>query len=213
MQTPQHQRPLTRTEWVDEQLRESILCGRRRPGEKLVLSSLATELGISASPIREALARLTMHGLIDLTPHGTATVAGISVGEAIDVYQLRCLIEPRALAAAISAATDVDRQRWVEAFDLLGSGPEPIDNLRHHARFHRTLVSSCPSRWTLRIVIPLQDNALRIVAATSRQLPNDYDVARDHRRLLELALAGDAEGAAAELTEHLARTVHVLRDD
>ena len=205
-------RPTTTTEWVDDFLREAILTRRFAPGDKLVLSTLAVELGVSPTPLREAIARLAVDGLVELTPHGSARVASVSRAEVLEIYDLRCLNEPWAFRTAIEAATDEDRQSWQRAFDRLASSEVPIENLQHHAAFHRSLISSCPSRWMLRTLVPLQDHALRIVAATAPELPANYDVKADHEPLLRLALDGAADEAAEVLFEHLDRTRRSIAD-
>lgn len=204
-------RPVTRTEWVEDQIRQMILLGDVLPGHRLVLATIAERLGVSVSPVREALARLSKDQLVDLTPHGSATVAAVSCLEAAEVYDMRLLVEPCALARAIVAATDSDAAAWVDAYQHLDTGTTRLENLRFHARFHRSIVSSCPSAWMLKTVIPLQDYAMRMVAAASTELAEDYSAQADHRRLLDACLERRADDAAAELTTHLERSADSFR--
>src|SRR5690606_5064419 len=66
--------PLTRTEWIDRQLRAAILTNELAPGEKLVTTALAERWQVSPTPLRESLKRLAAEGLVELTPHGSARV-------------------------------------------------------------------------------------------------------------------------------------------
>src|ERR1019366_2989600 len=92
--------------------RRAILEGRLRPGETLSISDLAADLGVSHSPVREALQRLSGQGLILLRPARTAVVAPLDLGELEEIYRLRALIEGDALGRAAErlpgAATDTD---------------------------------------------------------------------------------------------------------
>ncbi len=203
--------PVTRTEWAEHEIRQMVLQGILVPKERIVLAAIAKRLGMSPSPIREALARLSVEHLVELTPHGSAVVAEVSIAEALEVYELRLLLEPRAFALSVTAASTTERKAWQDAFDRLESGPDPIDNLRHHARFHRAMLSGCPSAWMLRTIAPLQDYSMRMVILASSSLDRSYHVSDDHQRLLELGLDGDAEGAQRELHGHLQRSSDLFR--
>ncbi len=202
--------PPTRTAWVDEALRRRIVDGEELPGERLVIASLATLLGVSPTPVREALARLALEGFVELTPHGSATVAPITVEEVIEIYRLRRLLEPPAIEASVAAAGPDDHRSWRDAFDALGTGADRVTNLTLHTGFHRSLLAACPSRWHLRTVDPLLDHAQRAVVLLASGRSGGYDVAADHRPLLEHCLARRADAAASELDRHLERTVHTL---
>lgn len=204
-------RPPTRTEWIDDLVRTSIVTGEMAPGTRLVLSELAERYDISVTPLREALARLAVDGLVELRPHGSARVASVSVDDAAEIYAIRRLLEQQALADAIRAADDNDRRRWEEAYEALQTGSTRAGNLRLHADFHRALLAPCPSSWMLRTLAPLQEHSLRVVSsiATNSKRPKGSG---EHAKLLKLALAGKADEAAAFLDQHLVNSMTWLSE-
>src|SRR5579875_3617310 len=91
---------------VSHAVRRAILEGRLRPGETLSISDLATDLGVSHSPVREALQRLSGQGLVVLRPARTAIVAPLELEDLQELYRLRRLIEVEAAARAAPDLTD-----------------------------------------------------------------------------------------------------------
>jgi DNA-binding GntR family transcriptional regulator len=202
------EQPPTLTEWADQQLRASILQGDFGPGDTLVISTLAEQLGLSATPLREALRNLASDGLVVLQSHGSARVAEVDLHEANEIYELRSTLEPMALERAVAAGGTDYRERVEAAWNALDT--ERIAPPSVHAAFHRTLLSACDSAWLLRLATMLSDRAGLMVTVGLPNRPADYNTADAHRTLMELALAGDAAGAGAELRRHLSRTLAAL---
>lgn len=91
-------------------LRDAIQSGRLRAGDRLVISHIGLELGVSDVPVREALFQLEAEGLIDNEPHVGVTVAGLDALEVQDVYLASAIIESAAAALATPHMTDGDQQ-------------------------------------------------------------------------------------------------------
>src|SRR5579859_6100098 len=85
---------------VYEQIKAAIQDGRIKPGQRLVQDALARQLGISRSPVREAIVRLGQEGFIHLEPHRGAVVRPVTDREMDQIYQVRQLLEPFAAAEA-----------------------------------------------------------------------------------------------------------------
>lgn len=98
--------PNTKTEYTIEYLRSSLLRGDIRPGDPLSISSIAEELGISATPVREAIKVLQAQGLVTQEPHKTGKVASIPLSDADELYQIRARLEGLAAGLAASRADD-----------------------------------------------------------------------------------------------------------
>ena len=201
--------PPTLTEWADQRLRASILEGDFGPGDSLVISTLAQQLGLSATPLREALRKLAAEGLVVLQSHGSARVAEVDLHEANEIYELRLILEPMALERAV-AAGDADYRRRVED-SWTSLDAERIAPASVHAAFHRALLSNCDSVWLLRVATMLSDRAGLMVTIGLPDRPTDYQTSAVHRTLMELAIAGDATGAAEELRRHLTTTLAILQ--
>jgi DNA-binding GntR family transcriptional regulator len=106
--TPRH---LTKTELALQAIRERIRAGQLRPGERLRVDELTRELGMSPTPIREALRLLQADRLVDYQPHHRIVVAELSADTTEEVYYLRAMLEPLAVELAVPrlSARDVDR--------------------------------------------------------------------------------------------------------
>ena len=200
--------PPTLTEWADQRLRASILQGDFGPGDTLVISTLAEQLGLSATPLREALRKLASEGLVVLQSHGSARVAAVDLHEANELYELRLILEPTALERAV-AAGDADYHGRVEAaWNALAV--EQVATASVHAAFHRALLSACDSAWLLRLTTMLSDRAGLMVTVGLPDRPPGYNTAEAHRTLMDLVVAGNATGAAEELRRHLSKTLAAL---
>jgi DNA-binding GntR family transcriptional regulator len=199
---------MTRSEWVDRRLREEIVGGRFGPGDALVISTLAKQLGVSATPLREALGRLAADGLVEMQAHGSARVASVDLGEAVEIYELRQVLEPMALERSVARADAGYAGRVEAAWQALTASR--LSTASDHAAFHRELLSCCDSNWMLRLSTLLSDRAGLMMRVSALSRPATYNLAESHRHLKDLAISGDAAGAADELTRHLAGTIRAL---
>src|SRR5215204_3107149 len=97
--------PISRIEWVEEQLRRAILNGDLKPGERLLTAQLSERFSVSPTPLREALHRFAGEGLVEFVPQRGARVTALSLEDSAELTQLRLLLEPVAVADAIAHAT------------------------------------------------------------------------------------------------------------
>ena len=120
--------PLTRNASVaaTELIRQAIVDGRLEPGRRLKEEELARELGISRTPVREALLMLQAEGLVDAAPNRGATVRSHAAEDLDDLYQLRALLEGYATRRAATRLSD-------EAIDGLRESCERFDGLARRA--------------------------------------------------------------------------------
>ena len=204
--------PQTRAEWVDARLRAAILGGALAPGTRLRGEHLAAEWGVSATPMREAFQRLAGEGWIVIEPQRGARVAEIDVDAALEYYELRLLLDPRALSSSIAAsvadASFADEVR--AAYRALAAAPRTPAGLDAHRSFHLTLLSRCPNRELLRLCTQLHDHTQRYQIASAG--PRRFgDPGQEHRALRDAVLAGDVERAVSVLTAHLSATLTALR--
>jgi DNA-binding GntR family transcriptional regulator len=207
--TLEGRQPPTLTEWADQQLRQAILRGDFGPGDALVISTLADQLGLSATPLREALRNLASDGLVVLQSHGKARVAEVDLHEANEIYELRVMLEPKALERSVDNADHAYRDRVEAAWQALKV--ERIARPSEHAAFHRALISNCDSEWLVRMATMMADRAGLMITMGVASRSDDYNTADRHQTLKELAISGEAAAAADELRRHLSGTIHVLR--
>lgn len=209
--------PPTRTDWAFQLLRTEILIGDLAPGERLKINDLVRRYpGLSPTPAREALARLAELGLVSLTPRRGVRVAPWSEAELLDLNRNRILLEEQAARAGLANADEGWRNRLQEAFEALersslvcAEAPFPLgagdlvgwEDV--HRRFHLTLLGGCDFPWLLRLIDILFENSMRYRFVTLREDPASFERSlAGHRRLLEAALAGDADALVSELRSH-----------
>jgi GntR family transcriptional regulator, carbon starvation induced regulator len=211
-------KPTTRSDWVTAQLRTAIVSGEIAPGTKLRTAELAERLQVSPTPLREALQALAAEGLVLLEPQRGARVAPLDKAEGLDIYRVRLMLEPPALAAAVRAPVAPGREEAVrEALEELNRATRATDfdgagfgalNLG----FHQLLIEPCGSPWLLRLTRQLGNHSMRFQILSFGLRGGSEQVVREHTELVRLVLDGDADGAEQALTRHIQATVdHVLR--
>jgi GntR family transcriptional regulator, carbon starvation induced regulator len=199
--------PLTRAEWVDARLREAILSGELRPGEKLRGEHLAAAWGVSPTPLREAFQRLAGEGLVTIEPQRGARVAAIDATDAAELYELRLALDPRALRSAMKVGGDDYRDAIREAYERLSLRHRTISSfLDAHRTFHLATLAACPNRRLHRLVVQLHDQTQRfhMVGGTVRR---DGDPRTEHEELFQAVMAGDVRQASTVLAGHLRATL------
>jgi DNA-binding GntR family transcriptional regulator len=191
---------------VGHAVRRAILEGRLRPGETLSISDLAADLGVSHSPVREALQRLSSQGLILLRPARTAVVAPLDLAELEEIYRLRELVEVDALGRAAPELSAVDIEALEREFELLSVAATDSDPFWDaHNAFHTALMAPVLTSRLQRIVTELWHAAeryIRIVYMETDVLFTHSPRER-HQPLLAAARARDGEILRAAMTAHL----------
>lgn len=112
------QRPATKTEFAVAVLKAEILAGRFQPGEQLNFVHLSRRLGISATPVREAIRILQAQGLVDESPHKRVSVTELSDEDIDELFMLRELLEPLATELAVNRITDHQIARLRELLEI-----------------------------------------------------------------------------------------------
>src|ERR1700728_4415119 len=104
-----------RTAAVLEAIKHAILAGELRPGQSLVEAELAQQLGVSKTPVREALKTLAGAGLVTMNPYRGAAVRTVDDALACSIYDIRLLLEPEALRRAVELDASDDSPHWAAA--------------------------------------------------------------------------------------------------
>lgn len=191
-------------------IRADILFGRLKPGQKLKLDRLRDDYGASVSTLREILNRLSSEGLVVAEGQRGFEVAPVSVENLKEIAALRLLLEVHALEQSF-AAGDVEWEgRVVAAHHKLASMERRMKGgdltqtelwKRYDWEFHQALISACGSSVLMDTHAAIFDKYLRyqMIALSFR---GDI-AAQEHARLLDCALARDAETARAILRSHV----------
>ena len=212
----------TRATSLYDQLRADLLAGALDPGSKLAIEALAEHYATSATPLREALNRLVSDGLVERREQRGFVVAGISEQDLSEITQTRCWLEDVALRASIAAHSTEWEEALVLAHHRLAKTPRSLSDKKFednpqweplHRAFHRALISGCGSRWLLNFCEQLADQHQRYRRLAAPRAFAKRNVPSEHQHLLQAALGGRADEAAALLKTHFERTARVIRDD
>jgi DNA-binding GntR family transcriptional regulator len=197
----------SRTAAVLDAIKHAILAGELRAGQALVETDLAEVLGVSKTPVREALKTLAGAGLVTMSPYKGAAVRVVDDEQARHVYDARLLLEPEAVARAVTRGHD-----WGPAHEALaradGGADQPGRSLANRD-FHRGLYAGCGNPLLVRMLDDLRDQTALVSAAAWRhepgwlQAPSWEQEAAEHRSVLTAAEDGDAERAASLLRHHI----------
>lgn len=196
----------TAHEWVRARLRDAIFTGEYPPGSRLVQTEIAEHLGTSVTPVREAMRDLVNEGLISADPHRAATVRPIDIDDAIEINELRLVLEPM---AARRAAGRITPSRLDELRRLEAEMESADDNtwLELNRRFHLTVIDAAGSPRLGAILVNLRQISTFYLAAYVRTTGVDRaKSAREHTRLIAALEAGDGELAEQVMAQHLAES-------
>ena len=201
--TPRHR---TMAEAALERLREAIIMGELTPGAPLRLEDLARTLGMSISPIREAVRQLEALGLAEHVPHHGAKVMGLDVEELRELFSIRLALESMALrrAAELFEPSDAEAaRRQLDAYDEARRRGDIRQAVRSHGAFHFALYEASRSAWLTRLIRPAWDSCERYrPVLLAKGAVQDRHEALDGD-LLAACEAHDGERAARALHDHL----------
>ncbi|MFE0508614.1 GntR family transcriptional regulator [Streptomyces sp. NPDC058964] len=195
----------SRTQFVLDAIKHRILTGQLTPGQALVETELAAQFGVSKTPVREALKTLAGTGLVVMSQYKGVTVRMVDADMAREVYDVRLLLEPEALRRAVLRRSSLDdaRDALTRADAATGTAERSLAN----REFHRALYLPCGNPLLGRMLDEVRDQAALVSAVAWAADPSWEREAAEHREILRLARAGDADGAASALQAHIASFV------
>jgi DNA-binding GntR family transcriptional regulator len=198
----------TRSERVYLHLKEAITTLAIRPGSPLVETDLARQLGVSTTPVREALQRLGQDGLVVQNRYRGTAVVTITADDVREIYELREAVESLAARLAVPVLTEADLSAMREA---VANASSAIDRgewrelSRRNRTFHGTLINRCPNGRLRRVLEGLQDQNRMIALLTWEGRGYDEQEHAEHLAILEASSQRQAELAAELLRRHVAR--------
>lgn len=204
-----NQPALTKNAYAYQSVRERIMSGELAPGETLAQSQLAAELGLSLTPMREALRKLDAEGLVSIDAHRNARVAQLTAAEARDLFLVRERLDPMAASLAAEHRTKADIERIKKAAEAMKPLADIADlaALAAHREFHRAIYRASHNELLVNILESLWDKADRYrqvgLAARKDSAADKKRVAAEHQRIMEAVIAGDTAAAERQMTEHV----------
>jgi DNA-binding GntR family transcriptional regulator len=196
----------SRTEAVLDAVKHAILTGRLTPGQPLIETELAAQLGVSKTPVREALKTLAGAGLVTMSPYKGASVRMVDDALAHSVYDIRVLLEPEAVRRTAARGAADAASNWEAAEVALNASDRAMDRAdrqQANREFHRALYVGCGNDLMVGILDGLRDQtALVSTAVWTRNATWEHEAA-EHRAILEAAKTGRPEVAATLLETHI----------
>ncbi len=194
-------------ERIERLLKEEIVTGAFAPGQKLDIEQIAARWGVSITPVRDAVQRLEVAGLVHVAPRRGVYVSTPTEQTFRDVFDLRIALECLAIASAIMRipAAEIDEvvAKSAEALDLLGRTGERRLLVAHDSLVHDLILRHCGNRKLIEIMEGLSD-LIRWARNVITADPSMYEAAvPEHLTILAALRAGDVTAAEAAMRTHL----------
>ena len=191
----------TKTEAVLEKLRQDIIERQLRPGNKIIISKVAKDFGISEIPVREAIRKLESEGLVKFTPHIGAIVSRIDDQEFLEIYLIRIELESLATKLAVPHIQPAD---LAALDDILAAADEAISKNKHqqlgplNKEFHLKIYQAAPYPYLYKTIIDLWER-FELSKSVFAYVPNRAVPSWDEHRKIFAALKARKAGEAARL--------------
>jgi DNA-binding GntR family transcriptional regulator len=201
------------TDQAITRLRTAILGGELKPGELYSATQLGEWLGVSRTPIREAVQQLAKTGLVVVERNRGIRVRSTTLEDLIEGFQIRLMLEVPAARRATAVRTDADVQRVKEVFKTfqqISEIGEPAATLRADRDFHLALLTTSGNHRVVKILEELRNVVLLTGVETVPRSRSSREAFEDHRDVYEAFVAGDAEKAGQAMRRHIVNTACLL---
>ena len=200
-------------EVVCETLREAIRKGVLKPGERLMEIQLAEELGVSRTPVREAIRKLELEGYVIMMPRRGTYVANLSIRDVNEVFEIRTSLDSLASGLAAERITEEELEQLQRLLVLIGEYIEQNDMekiVETDTEFHDVLYKASRNMRLVGIIFNLREQLTRF-RATSMAYPGRLkETLEEHRRLVEAIAQGDVIEAQNAAEDHMEKSEHTL---
>jgi DNA-binding GntR family transcriptional regulator len=202
------------SEQIFEVLKNLILAGELKPGERILEAQLATQLKVSRAPIREALLLLAQHGFVTIRPHRGAFVTELSAADLTEIFEIRQLLEVNA-ALKIHKNMTPDLARCLEAaLAKIGQAAHERDVVQFTEadfNFHKTIWNLAGNTHIAQILTDIASRYFRYEQIRKTTLLPDFDyneIFDDHRRLVDRVMHGSKKDVETEFNRHFEKFLH-----
>ncbi|WP_088188629.1 GntR family transcriptional regulator [Desulfosporosinus sp. FKA] len=199
-------------EIVFESMREAILNGVLEPGERLMEIQLAEEMGVSRTPVREAIRKLELENFVVMIPRKGAYVAGVSLKDVADVFEIRSALEGLAAGLAAERVTDEELEQMEQAlFYRAHEGEMDLEQIvKSDTDFHALVYKASRNERLIQILANLREQIQRF-RSTSLAVPGrNKDAIEEHRMIVEALRNHNSEEAQALAMAHIVTAENVM---
>lgn len=202
----QNHKPLR--EMVYEELKMQILKGSIIPGTRMMEVELAEEMGVSRTPIREAIRKLEKEGLVTIEPRRGAYASMISTEDMVEILEVRQDLEGLAAYFAANRMTD---EQMAELKEVSNNYNEAVkrgkmeDMIKYDTRFHHIIVESCRNKILVQMIEQLQELVLRFRYIYYDNFRRAENMPEEHEAIVAAISEGNADKARAAADIHIDR--------
>ena len=200
---------------VFESLRKAIVEGSLKPGERLMEVQLAEQLGVSRTPVREAIRKLELEGFVIMLPRKGAYVADMSVKDIIDVLEVRSALEGLAANLAAERMDEKEIEELKKISDSLNSAMENgnLDEiLKKDVEFHQCIFEAAGNKRLTQMINSLWEQVYRFRAGYMSDNNAIRGIKEEHEHLIEAIVSGDGKKASKCAKEHIERAEQYMID-
>lgn len=200
-------------EVVFETLREAILTAKLEPGERLMEIQLAEEMGVSRTPVREAIRKLELEGFVVMVPRKGAYVAGISLKDITDVFEVRASLEALAAGLAAERATDEEieqLERSLLAYSEQTNRQDINGIVETDTDFHSYLYKASRNDRLLTMITHLREIIQRVRTVSLSQPGRSKDAIEEHRQIVDAIADRNVELAQTLAREHIYNAENIM---
>lgn len=203
-------------EVVGETLRDAIITGVLQPGERLMEIQLAEELGVSRTPVREAIRKLELEGFVVMVPRRGTYVADLSLKDANEVFEIRTALDVLAAGLAAERITDEELEELERMLVHIGEyiDTENMDKLvEADSQFHDLLYKASRNDRLVGFISNLREQLTRFRAISIAYPGRLIKTWEEHRRLVEAIAQRNSDLAMQIAREHMENAEHTLLQD
>lgn len=200
---------------VFENLREAILEGRLEPGQRLMEVQLADQLGVSRTPVREAIRKLELEGLVVMLPRKGAYVANMSLKDIIDVLEIRASLEGLAAYLAAERISDEDIKKLYkisEEFEQSTIDADIETLLKKDVEFHECIFKATNNKKLHQVINSLWEQVYRFRVTYVSDYDASLKIVEEHKFMVDAIAKGDGELAKKYATEHIEKAEQFMME-
>lgn len=215
MPTADAQQSMPLRDSVFYSLRKAILTGKLEPGERLTEVKLGKLLGTSRTPIREAIRKLELEGLVTIVPGSGARVARITVEDLQEVMEIRNALDQLSAGLASKRITEAEKIQLKNACEEFAKCTETGDELEiaeADVRFHDVILKAAKNQKLAAVLNSLADNIYRYRYEFIRDDVHYEQLVREHWNLYNAIVSGDREAAERAARIHIGRQWTFIRE-
>ena len=200
-------------EVICESLRDAIRQNILKPGERLMEIQLAEELGVSRTPVREAIRKLEQEGYVVMVPRRGTYVANVSIRDVSEIFEIRAALEVLACQMAVERITSEELETLERLLVMIGRAVEAKDMeqiVAHDIAFHDMLYQAARNNRLVSIIANLREQLTRFRTVSMSRRGRVKDTLEEHRDIVNAIGAGDAKAAAKAAIKHMANSEKTL---